>query len=125
MLTETVLEQSSRSVALLLAQGSLPAPEGTPVALEHSAALLRFGGVGRGVLCVLGILVILYFARQPRFKPHPLMTANGREFYKRLLAAFPECQVWPQVPILALLRPDAKEGSRFLARVPKDFQCAS
>ncbi|MFC4171366.1 DUF2726 domain-containing protein [Microvirga sp. GCM10011540] len=40
------------------------------------------------------------------------MTSNEREFYGRLLVAFPGCQIWPQVPILALLRPDAKEGSR-------------
>nr|WP_246408504.1 DUF2726 domain-containing protein [Microvirga lupini] len=40
------------------------------------------------------------------------MTENEREFYGRLLAACPECQIWPQVPILALVRPDAKEGSR-------------
>jgi hypothetical protein len=40
------------------------------------------------------------------------MTDNEREFYQRLLAACPDCQIWPQVPILALVRPDAKEGSR-------------
>jgi hypothetical protein len=63
-------------------------------------------------LLVIGILAVILFARKRRFKPQPLMTANEREFYGRLLAAFPECQIWPQVPILALLRPDAKEGSR-------------
>jgi hypothetical protein len=44
------------------------------------------------------------------------MTDNEREFYRRLIAAFPECQIWPQVPNLAMLRPDAKDGSRALWR---------
>lgn len=44
------------------------------------------------------------------------MTANAREFYWRLLTAFPGCQILPQVPILALLRPDLKEGSRAFRR---------
>lgn len=61
---------------------------------------------------VIGILAFVFFARKPRFKQQSLMTANEREFYGRLLAAFPECQIWPQVPLLALLRPDAKGGSR-------------
>lgn len=65
-----------------------------------------------GVLVLLALLAILYYARKPRFKPQALMTANEREFYKRLLVAFPHCQVWPQVPVLALLRPDEKEDSR-------------
>lgn len=40
------------------------------------------------------------------------MTVNEREFYQRLTTAFPDCEIWPQVPILALVRPEAKEGTR-------------
>jgi len=68
--------------------------------------------IAGGLLVVSGILALLHVAQRPRFKPHPLMTRNEREFYTRLLAAFPECQIWPQVPVLALLQPDARENSR-------------
>jgi hypothetical protein len=59
---------------------------------------------------VLGF--VLYWSRKPRYRRQSVMTANEREFYQRLLFAFPDCEIWPQVPILALVRPDAKEGSR-------------
>ncbi|GEO19001.1 DUF2726 domain-containing protein [Microvirga aerophila] len=65
-----------------------------------------------GSLPVIGILAIIYFGRKPRFMQQSLMTDNEREFYRHLIAAFPGCQIWPQVPILAMLRPDAKNGSR-------------
>ncbi|MCC2652766.1 MAG: hypothetical protein K0Q60_2929 [Microvirga sp.] len=63
---------------------------------------------------VLGILLVLvlFMTRKPRYRRATIMTENEREFYGRLLAACPGCQIWPQVPILALVRPDAKEGSR-------------
>jgi hypothetical protein len=63
---------------------------------------------------VLGILLVLvlFLTRKPRYRRSTIMTENEREFYGRLLAACPDCQIWPQVPILALVRPDAKEGSR-------------
>ncbi|WP_445504054.1 DUF2726 domain-containing protein [Microvirga sp. G4-2] len=64
------------------------------------------------VLLALALIVALIWARRVRYRRTPIMTANEREFYQRLLAAFPDCEIWPQVPILALLRPDAKEGSR-------------
>ncbi|WP_262267529.1 MULTISPECIES: DUF2726 domain-containing protein [Microvirga] len=66
---------------------------------------------GVGLLGVLFVLVLLW-TRKPRYRRAAIMTDNEREFYQRLLAACPDCQVWPQVPILALVRPDAKEGSR-------------
>lgn len=66
-------------------------------------------GIG---LLAMALIVALVWARRVRYRRVPIMTANEREFYQRLLAAFPDCEIWPQVPILALLRPDAKEGSR-------------
>lgn len=64
------------------------------------------------VLLAVILILALYWARQPRYRRQPVMTANEREFYQRLLSAFPDCQIWPQVPILALVRPEAKEGTR-------------
>src|SRR5687767_949521 len=63
---------------------------------------------------VLGIVLVLvlFLTRKPRYRRATIMTENEREFYGRLVAACPDCQIWPQVPILALVRPDAKEGSR-------------
>jgi hypothetical protein len=64
-----------------------------------------------GLLLVL-MLVLVLRSRRPRYRRQPVMTANEREFYGRLAAACPDCQIWPQVPILALVRPDAKTGTR-------------
>jgi hypothetical protein len=66
------------------------------------------GSAALGILLVL----VLFLTRKPRYRRSTIMTENEREFYERLLAACPDCQIWPQVPILALVRPDAKEGSR-------------
>jgi hypothetical protein len=63
-------------------------------------------------LLVMMLVMALYWARKPRYRRQSVMTANEREFYRRLLFACPDCEIWPQVPILALLRPDAKEGTR-------------
>ena len=65
-------------------------------------------------IALLGIafVLVLVWTRRPRYRRHSIMTENEREFYDRLIAACPDCQIWPQVPILALVRPDAKEGSR-------------
>jgi len=66
------------------------------------------GVAALGVVLVL----VLVWSRKPRYRRHRIMTENEQEFYRRILDACPDCQVWPQVPILALVRPDAKEGSR-------------
>ena len=65
-------------------------------------------------VAMLGVVLVLVlvWTRKPRYRRHTIMTENEREFYRRILDACPNCQVWPQVPILALVRPDAKEGSR-------------
>ena len=65
-----------------------------------------------GLLLLLMLALVLARFRKPRYRRQPVMTANEREFYGRLVAACPDCQIWPQVPILALVRPDAKTGTR-------------
>ena len=78
------------------------------MALENLSWSWLAGIAALGVVWVL----VLFWTRKPRYRRHTIMTENEREFYERLLAACPDCQIWPQVPILALVRPDAKEGSR-------------
>lgn len=63
-------------------------------------------------LLAIAFIVALVWARRIRYRRAPIMTPNEKEFYERLLRALPDCEIWPQVPLLALLRPDAKEGSR-------------
>lgn len=64
-----------------------------------------------GALLIVLVLALVW-TRRPRYRRHPVMTANEREFHGRLVAACPDCQIWPQVPLLALMRPEGKEGSR-------------
>lgn len=64
------------------------------------------------VLLAMGLILALVWARRVRFRRISVMTPNEQEFHGRLLEAFPDCEIWPQVPLLALLRPDAREGSR-------------
>jgi hypothetical protein len=64
------------------------------------------------VLLILALFTILYLFHKPRFRRQPIMTPNEMEFHRRLMKAFPTCQIWPQIPILALLRPDARQNSR-------------
>lgn len=77
--------------------------------LFGQGAWLWLAGVG-----VLALLLVLYlsWARRPRFKRCTVMTANETEFYRRILKACPDCEIWPQVPMLALVRPEGREGSR-------------
>ena len=65
-----------------------------------------------GLLLALMLVLVLVRSRKPRYRRQLVMTANEREFYGRLVAACPDCQIWPQVSILALVRPDAKTGTR-------------
>jgi hypothetical protein len=78
------------------------------MAMENLSWSWLAGSALLGIMLVL----VLVLARKPRYRRATIMTENEREFYGRLLAACPDCQIWPQVPILALVRPDAKEGSR-------------
>ncbi|MGO4389098.1 DUF2726 domain-containing protein [Microvirga sp. 2YAF29] len=70
--------------------------------------------IGLAGIVMLALLMVLYlsWARRPRFKRCTVMTANEREFYQRILKACPDCEIWPQVPLLALVRPEGREGSR-------------
>lgn len=70
-------------------------------------------GIGCAALLLLAaLLAALLWRRRPRYRRQAILTANEREFHRRLLAALPECELWPQVPLLAMLRPDGREGSR-------------
>ena len=49
--------------------------------------------------------LVWQWPRQFRFKAQPVMTANEVEFYGRLSRALPECFVFPQVAMSALVAP--------------------
>lgn len=51
------------------------------------------------------------FAFRPSFKRRQLMTDNEIEFHRRLNAALPDFEIWPQVPIFALIEPQSRQGS--------------
>lgn len=53
--------------------------------------------------------------RQFRFKAQPVMTANEVEFYGRLSRALPECFVFPQVAMSALVAPRSLNKNARLA----------
>jgi Protein of unknown function (DUF2726) len=73
---------------------------------------LSWSWLAGSALLLVAFVFVLVWTRKPRYRRQSIMTENEREFYQRLLVACPDCRIWPQVPILALLRPDAKEGSR-------------
>ncbi len=73
---------------------------------------LSWAWIGGIALLVVAFIAALVWARRIRYRRGSVMTANEREFYQRLLTALPDCEIWPQVPLLALVRPDAREGSR-------------
>lgn len=59
------------------------------------------------------------FARQGgrsfRFRPQRVMTANEVEFYGRLARALPDCFVFPQVAMSALIAPRSTDKGESLA----------
>lgn len=73
---------------------------------------MSWAWIGGITLLVVAFIAVLVWARRIRYRRASVMTANEREFYQRLLIALPDCEIWPQVPLLALVRPDAREGSR-------------
>jgi len=73
---------------------------------------MSWAWIGGIALLVLAFLAALVWVRRVRYRRSSVMTANEREFHQRLLQALPDCEIWPQVPLLALVRPDAREGSR-------------
>lgn len=65
--------------------------------------------------CFLLLVVVAIFAHRyafrPSFKRKHLLTENEREFHRRLVAALPDLEIWPQVPIFALIEPESRQGS--------------
>ena len=65
--------------------------------------------------CLLLLAVVALaahrYAYRPSFRRRELLTENEREFHRRLLAALPDFEIWPQVPIFALIEPESRQGS--------------
>lgn len=67
------------------------------------------------VACVLLLALVALaahrYAFRPSFRRRELLTENEREFHRRLLSALPDLEIWPQVPIFALIEPESRQGS--------------
>lgn len=62
-------------------------------------------------LCIFAGVKILS-GRTTQYQRKMLMTANESEFHDRLKDALPDEQIYPQIPILALLEPKSRAGSQ-------------
>lgn len=71
---------------------------------------LRLLGVALATLILVACFAHRY-AFRPSFKRRMLMTDNELEFHRRISAALPEFEIWPQVPIFALIEPQSRQGS--------------
>lgn len=58
-----------------------------------------------GLLGAILIGTVLWLAGRTSFSRVDIMTPNEVEFYNRLVEALPHLNIWPQVPLLALLEP--------------------
>lgn len=59
-----------------------------------------------GLVCVGLILwLILRQEKQPRYRRKAMLTGRERDFFYHLWQALPECLVYPQVPVSALIEP--------------------
>lgn len=74
---------------------------------EHELATLAIASVAAFAVGLLGLKLTF----RPSFKPRPLLTDNEREFHRRIRAALPDFDVWPQVAMLALIEPKSRQGS--------------
>ena len=74
---------------------------------EHQLLVL---GASLLALTVVAIAAHRY-AFRPSFRPRRLMTDNEVEFHRRIAKALPDFEVWPQVPIFALIEPQSRQGS--------------
>lgn len=63
--------------------------------------------------------LIIWSIGRPSFRRRDLMTANETEFFHRLTGALPAYNIWPQVPIFALLEP---KGTRQKGHLPSSFR---
>ena len=72
-------------------------------------------------LALLLLIILLWLLirhwRQPKFRQTPIMTDNEREFFHRLVKAAPDCYIFAQVAMGALVQP--AQGSN-----PKAFMRA-
>lgn len=65
--------------------------------------------VAFAIACIIALIAQRFM--RPSFRRRALMTENELEFHRRLLTALPDAEIWPQVPILALLEPRSRRGS--------------
>lgn len=72
----------------------------------------QLAALGACLLLLVIVAVLAHrYASRPSFKRRALMTDNEQEFHRRLLTALPDLEVWPQVPIFALVEPTSRQGS--------------
>ena len=72
----------------------------------------QLSALGACLLLLVIVAVLAHrYASRPSFKRRALMTDNEQEFHRRLLAALPDLEIWPQVPIFALIEPTSRQGS--------------
>ena len=70
------------------------------------------------ILLVVGVLAFAALAKnmggqhRPSFEATPIMTPNEWEFFNRLSGALPECRIFPQVAMAALMTPDKRNDKR-------------
>jgi hypothetical protein len=62
------------------------------------------------ILAVVAVCAHRY-AFRPSFRRRRLMTDNEIEFHRRIITALPEFEIWPQIPIFALIEPRSRQGS--------------
>ena len=75
-----------------------------------------------GAFALLTIAAAIWITGRPAFQRREIMTQNETEFFERLTSALPGSNIWPQVPIFALLEPKriAKNG-----KFPNSFRLIS
>lgn len=61
---------------------------------------------------ILLLLAVWLNGRKDRFAPRRILTKNEEEFFRRLVKAFPDHYVFPQVAFRAFLQPEAESGSK-------------
>ncbi len=69
--------------------------------------------LGLGITLLLVILSFFWPARPLRYRSTPILTANEQEFFQRLLKAYSEGFIFPQVGMAALITPNEKDRKRW------------
>lgn len=75
--------------------------------------------IGSGALWVLAAVALVALrarrgSASHTYKPVALMTANELEFFQRLRRAVPDCHVFPQVSMAAIIRPASRDPKAHL-----------